>query len=270
MTTVPPPEVDELYRREILGMIQARIDEHPRSSQAMIGPSEVGGCPTKVAWKMHYGGSSDREGGWAAWKGTVLHKELDDIFKSTDRRMPDGSQRFFSDLKLRQVSPLVNGGTLDLFDLMTRTVIDWKAPGDWTMRAVRGGKLSPAYFIQSQVYALGLEEMGYPVARVGLAFLPMCGDDLWGSARGSIFRFWPYDRTYALGALDYVRRINDMIEVAGITKVLEVLPKRSDFCSSCPAFVGSGDRRATCPGVAESARQGGGARRLDPANPFAA
>lgn len=269
MTTVPAPGVDEIYRREILTIIQRKIDEHPRSSQEMLGPSEIGGCPTKVAFKMAYGGGSDREGGWAAHKGTVLHAWLDETFKSTDRLMPDGSPRFLSDLKLPQVSPLVNGGTLDLYDRLYETVIDWKLPGDWTIKAVRSGKLSPAYFIQSQVYGVGLEEMGYSVKRVALAFLPMCGDDLHGAARGAIFRFWPYDREYALGSLGYVQRLADMLEVAGPAKVLEVLPKRSDFCSSCPAFVGSGDRRATCPGVAESARQSS-ARRLDTGNPFAA
>lgn len=269
MTTVPAPGVDEIYRREILTIIQRKIDEHPRSAQAMLGPSEIGGCPTKVAFKMAYGGASDREGGWAAFKGTVLHKELDEIFKGTDRMMPDGSPRFLSDLKLPQISPLVNGGTLDLYDRLYETVLDWKLPGSWTVKAVRGGKISPGYAIQSQVYGLGLEAMGYPVRRVALAFLPMDGDDLHSAARGAIFRFWPYDRDYALGALDYVRRIDDMIDVAGIARVLEVLPKRSDFCSSCPAFRGSGDRRATCPGVAESARQSP-ARKLDASNPFAA
>lgn len=268
MTTVPAPGVDEIYRRELLSLVQADIDANPRSAQAQIGPSEAGGCPTKVAWKMEIGGTSDRPGGWAAAKGTRYHAWMDEIFQVTDRRMPDGSQRFFSDLKLKAVSPLINGGTLDVYDRLTETVTDLKFPGDWTMKAVRNGKLSPAYFTQIQLYCLGLQEMGFPVSRAALLFMPACGDDLWSAARGAILRTWPYDRQAALDAVDYVRRIRDMIDVAGIAKVLEVLPKRSDFCSSCPASIMSGDRRATCPGVVESSSYGGRGR-INSGNPFA-
>lgn len=135
------------------------------------------------------------------------------------------------------------------------------------MRAVRGGKFSWAYYAQAMTYGAGLEALGHPVSRVALAFLPACGDDLHSASGGALFRFWPYEREVAIAALDYVRRIEDMIAVAGIEKVLAVLPKRSSFCSSCPAFIGSGDRRAKCPGVMA---EGGRARKvLDPSNPFA-
>lgn len=252
--TVPEAKSDVIYRQSILTIIQAAIDAHPRSAQSQIGPSEVGGCETKVAWKLAYGGDSEREGGYAAWKGTVLHAELDRIFKSTLAPVcPDGSQRFFSDLKLAPVSPHVNGGTLDLYDALYETVLDWKCPGQFSMDAVYGGKLNPGYFIQSQIYGLGLEAAGHKVSRVALMFLPMNGDVLHQTARGAKFVYWDYDRNVAWDAIHNVQRIQDMISVAGIQKVLEVLPKRSDFCSTCPASSMSGDRRATCPGVSGKA-----------------
>lgn len=263
----PPAQEDPLYRKTLLTIIQQQIDKHPRSSQAQIGPSEAADCPTKIAFKLTYGGASDREGGWAAHKGTVLHAWLDDTFKESDRTMPDGSPRFLSDLKLDPVSEHVNGGTLDLYDRMEQFVIDHKLPGDWTIKHVRNGEISGTYYGQLLLYGLGLEEMGYPISKVGILYMPMCGDDLHGPNRGAIFRFWPYDRATALKIINNIDRIKGIVEVGGIVKAMEILPKKSSFCSSCPAFVGSGDRRATCPGVqAPSSR---GANSIDPKNPFA-
>lgn len=250
MTEVPQPSSDHIYRSELLAYIQAKIDEHPRSHQAQIGPSEIGGCPTKVAWKITHGGESDREGGWAAAKGSVLHAWLDEhVFGPQPSLMPDGTQRWYSDLKLEPVVDWVNGGTLDLYDKLMQTVVDFKLPGDWTMKSVRAGKLSPAYYIQSQVYALGLERMGYPISKTALLFLPMCGDDLSGAARGAVLKVWPYERQVALDALERVAATKRLVEAVGLPAAMEMLPKISDFCSGCPAFVGNKDRRATCPGV---------------------
>jgi hypothetical protein len=132
------------------------------------------------------------------------------------------------------------------------------------MKNVRNAQLSETYYIQTQVYGLGLEEAGYKVSRVALMFLPMCGDELHGAARGAVFRYWDYDRSVALAAIDNVKRIKHMIDVAGVTKVMEVLPKKADFCSSCPAFIGNNDRRAVCPGAEVSKP----IKKIDPSNPF--
>lgn len=262
MIIVPKPYTDQIYRGELLQIVQAKIDEHERSQQFQVGPSEIGGCETKLAWKLAYGGAGDQQGGWAAHKGTVLHAWLDDTFKGADRFMPDGTQRFYSDLKVPPTSPHVNGGTLDLYDKLLQRIIDWKLPGDWTMKNVRNGNLSDGYYVQANTYAYGMEEDGFPVTSVGLMFLPMCGDDLHGMARGAILRIWDYDRQIAIDAQANVARIKNMIEAVGPRRTMEVLPKKSDFCSNCPAFVGSGDRRAVCPGVT------GRAPRNDPSNPF--
>lgn len=265
---VPEADSDLLYRSELLGVIQARIDAHPRSHQKMVGPSEIGGCETKLAFKLAYGGGGGGPGGWAAAKGSVLHNWLDEhVFGHADApRMPDGTRRFYSDLRLSPISPYVAGGTLDLFDRMQETIIDFKLPGEFTTKAVRNGQISAAYFVQAQVYGLELDAMGEKVSRVGLLFLPMAGDDLHGNARGAILRLWPFDRQVGLDAIANVERIKNMLNAAGPAKVLEVLDRKSDFCSSCPAFLGNGDRRATCPGIISGRPT---PVTIDPANPFA-
>lgn len=262
--TCPPGEIctDAPYRDELLAIIQGGIDEHPRSAQVMPGPSEIGGCERKLAFKLAYGADGDGAGGWAAHKGTIMHAWLDSLFKRIDRVMPDGSPRFLSDMKLRQVSPHVNGGSLDLYDRLYKRVIDWKVPGDGTMKKARGSRIARGYTVQGDTYGLGLEMMGYEVFSVGLMFLPQCGDDLRSLANGAALKIWTYDRDNAIRALANVTRIKRMLAVASPQKVMSVLPTMSDFCQSCPAFVGSGDRRAICPGSSASDRV------LDPSNPF--
>lgn len=247
---VPETKTDPIYRSELLRHIQNTIDLHPRSAQAQIGPSEIGGCPTKVAFKLAYGAASDREGGWAAAKGSVLHSWLDvAVFGPGPSAMPDGSQRWYSDMKLDPVCDWVNGGTLDLYDRLQEIVVDFKLPGEWTMKQVRMGKLSPAYFVQAQTYALGLERMGFPVSKTALLFLPMGTDDLHGVARGAVLKIWDYDRQVALDAIEKVAAIKRLIDALGPQEAMRVLPKFSDFCAGCSAFTGNGDRRAVCPGV---------------------
>lgn len=264
MTEVPVADVDPIYRAELLSHIQNRIDAHPRSVQVQVGPSEIGGCQSKLAFKLSYGGESDRQGGWASAKGSVLHAWLDaEVFSRGPSAMPDGSQRWFSDMKLKPVCEWVNGGTLDLYDKLHQCVIDFKLPGDFTMSAVRQGKLSLGYYIQSQVYGLGLEEMGYPISKTALLFLPMGGDDLHGAARGAVFKTWPYDRKVAEDAIERVAATKRLIDLLGPQEAIAALPKISDFCVSCPAHISNKDRRAVCPGVT------GRAVAKDTSNPFA-
>lgn len=250
MIKVPEPKFDPLYRQELLGVIQTEMNKSERSAQMEIGPSGVGGCPTKVAFGLAYGAASCGDEGWAAHKGKLLHAWLDSTFTASERRMPDGSPRFLTETPLVSSAPgLISGGTCDLYDRLYQRVVDWKAPGDFTMQKVRSGDYSEGYYVQSQIYGYHLSLMGHPVSTTALAFLPMAGDDLHGDRRGSIFAYWEYDEQVAIEAIASVRRTKTMLEVAPYHKVVELLERRSDFCSSCPAFIGSSDRRGTCPGA---------------------
>lgn len=253
MSYAPKPDLDEPYKIELLQIIQAKINEHPRGHQVQVGPSEIGGCERKLTWKLAYGGDGDRPGGWASHKGTIMHSWLDEevFHEGIERRMPDGTQRFYSNLKLQAVSNSINGGTLDLYDRLHQRVVDWKCPGDGTMDKARSGNLARGYFVQANVYGYHLEEMGYPVQSVSLFFLPQCGDDLHKKA---VFRTWRYDREVARAAIANVDRLQHMLEVAPPRKVLEIATTLSDFCQSCPAFTGNGDRRAICPGASPGNR----------------
>lgn len=256
---VPEPKFDSLYRSELLGVIQAEMNKNQRNAQQEIGPSGAGGCETKVAFGLAYGAAASGDNGWAAGKGTVLHSWLDATFTASERLMPDGSPRFISEVKLISSAPgLISGGTCDLYDKLYQRVIDWKAPGDFTMQKVRAGDYSEGYFVQSQIYGYHLSLMGYPVATTSLAFLPMAGDDLWGDRRGAVFAYWDYDEKVALDAIANVRRIKTIIDLVPFSQIVKsgVLETRSDFCSSCPANIASSDRRGICPGATPAAPAG--------------
>ncbi len=245
---------DEDYKADLLRIVQKHIDRNPRSSQQLIGPSGAGGCQRKVAFQLAYGAAeSGRPGGYASFKGTTMHSEYDAIFKATAETMtlPDGSPRFLSDLKLPQVSPSIAGGTLDLFDALWGRVIDFKFPGDGTMDKARAGTISSTYETQIQLYGLGAQQMGLTVHSVALLYMPMCGDNLHAK---SVLHLWDFDPEMAWAAIRSVERIQNMLQVASPRAVMEVMSTKSDFCQSCPCFVGGGDRRAICPGASPGNR----------------
>lgn len=260
MIVVPEPKFDPIYRRELLGVIQAAANANQRNAQQEIGPSGVGGCETKIAFGLAFGAASDGDNGWAAHKGTVLHAWLDTTFTASERLMPDGSQRFMTEMKLESSAPgLISGGTVDLYDRLYQRVVDWKAPGDFTMDKVRSGNYSEGYYVQSMVYGYHLSLMGHPVATTSLAFLPMAGDDLWGDRRGAIFAYWDFDPRVAIDAINNVRRIKTIIDLVPFSQAVKsgALDTRSDFCQSCPAHISSTDRRGICPGVVPTAPTSG-------------
>jgi hypothetical protein len=250
--------VNDAYHKELLGIIQAGIDEHPRSRQVLPGPSDIGGCERKLAFKMAYGDSLGQEqGGWAAHVGTTLHSWYDYWWSKNAKAqaaghlMPNGEQRYLSDLKLHQIVPEVAGGTLDLYDRLQECVIDFKCPGPSSMKKVTAGQVARGYFIQAQVYGLGLKLMGYKVSQTAILYTPVGNDDLHGNSR---LKMWDFDEQVAWDALKNVSRISNMLTAAPTRRVLDVLPTFSDFCQGCPAFLGNGDRRAMCPGATKESR----------------
>lgn len=250
---VPEPRVDELYRAEILTIIQNKIDEHPRSAQSLLGPSGIGGCERKVAWSLAYGAASEGPGGWAAHKGTVLHGWLEGTFSESDRTMPDGTQRFYPEIALESSAPdILAGGTCDLYDALHQRTVDWKAPGSYSTKIVRNGEMSSTYYVQAQVYGYHLKLMGRAVSTVSIMYLPMDGDDLHSKSKGAMLFVWDYDESVAIAAIENLRRIKNLLAVAPIQNVLDIMAIKSDFCSNCPASIMSGDRRSNCPGVTVS------------------
>lgn len=257
---VPPPRFDATYRSELIQVVQDDINKHERSAQMEIGPSGAGGCETKIAFGLAYGAASDGDGGWASAKGTRMHLWFEETFSKSERLMPDGTQRFLTEMKLESSAPgLISGGTVDLYDRLYQRVIDHKAPGDFTMEKVRSGHYSEGYYIQSMIYGYHLSLMGFPVMTTSLMFWPMSGDQLWGDRKGAVFAYWDYDEQVAIDAINNVRRIKTIIDLVPFSQAVKsgALETRADFCQSCAAHVSSTDRRGICPGVVPTAPTSG-------------
>lgn len=243
MTTVPKPDSDPEYRDELLGYIQRRMDAHPRGKQQLLGPSEIGGCPRGIAWKLSKGAADGKPSGWASAKGVIVHDWLDkEVFA-------DEAPRFRSNLALPQVVPWVAGGTLDLHDSgRGGVVVDFKAPGDPSMTKARRGRPPAGYWVQVNAYGVGAVKLGLPVTRVALLYLPMCGDSLHGLDKGAVLLTWPFDPQVAVDAYKAIERTRNMLAVAPLDRVMESLPTADDFCHSRNCWIGNKHPDAICRG----------------------
>jgi hypothetical protein len=253
--TVPKPDRDEEYRQELLGYFQRAMDRHNlRNQQQMLGPSEIGGCLRGIAWKLYHGAADGKRQGWASHKGTLLHEWADE-------KVFDPEERFLSNLKLPQVVPWVDGGTLDLYDRPKKTIIDFKFPGDASMEKARRGKPSDAYYGQVNAYGIGAIKAGLEVERVALLVPPMCGDDLHSEAKGAVLLTWPFDPQAAVEHYKDVKRVQDMRDSGmPLLEAMAALPTKEDFCISRPCWRANG-------GPCAGHRKGNG-KMANPDNPF--
>jgi hypothetical protein len=234
------PHVQALVA-ELDGLIEAHINNAPRSLQTAIGPSELGiPCDLRLGYKLagHPQVNTDQPLSWKAWIGTNVHTE-------------NGEDRYL--LEERVTVGGVNGedicGNCDLY--VDGVVLDWKIPGGSTLRKYKKEGPGEQYEVQAHMYGLGWENRGYPVSDVAIYFLPR--DQEWRQRH-----LWtaPYDRQRALNALSRVDGIAKLTAALG-PQVFPLLRRRESWCRSCPWLKpGSTDLTRGCPGdpdVAEEA-----------------
>lgn len=220
----PPGRANPEFRDVLLGPIRKAMAEQERNAQVMPGPSSVGGCEKKLAWQILFPDQFvNLPSGWSAMKGTVLHEWYDGLCKR---------EGWTSGLALPQSVQSITGGTLDLHH--ERTIVDLKAPGTYTIKEAKAGRVSVGYYDQTQVYGKGAAMLGLPVDSVGLLFVPMCGDDL----NLSQYVEWDYDPDRADMVLANAERIRALGEVVpDRMALLNIMATKSDFCgASCPVF----------------------------------
>ena len=232
----------------IRSVVNNRSSNAPRSQQRAIGLSEVGEvCVRKTSYKiLDWEKTNPATDPWASISGTAIHSWLADAFSE------------FPDLYLVEHPVKVTeqlGGTMDLFDIANKTVIDHKCVGATSMRSRKKDGMTYQQRIQINLYGLGIEnELGIgSVSKVALAFYP-----LGGRLDGLHTIVEPYNRQLAL---DAIQRLED-------TQVLlwqldpEASPKNWDLipttptksCSYCPWFLPfSKDGSKGCPGEENAA-----------------
>ena len=244
-----------LLHKEYLDIIQQAIDDHPRTKQTEIGPSEIGTpCTRRLAYKLL--GQPERQGdGWKPAVGTAIHTWLEDAFDADNLRGSqalDGYERWFIEetVTVGEVCGVPVKGHCDLYDRVTGTVIDHKTTGPTQLTKYRRHGPGAQYRIQAHLYGRGWHLKGMPVERVAIAFLPRNGqltDSYWWSE--------PWDEQIALDALERLQGVQLAVTALG-EGVLAALGTADNYCTFCPFYkAGSEDLAVGCPGHPGAVRE---------------
>jgi hypothetical protein len=251
---VTGPVDPQILRRELLHVIGEAIENHPRSQQVTIGPSEIGTpCERRIGYKLlNHPAANHQPPGWRPTVGTAVHSWLEDVFDAwninaglieTPRWLVETRQ------SVGQILGEDLEGTCDLFDTTTGTSIDWKIPGPTTMRkakaAVARGEIhDPQYRVQAHLYGRGWQMRGHQVHTVAVCFLPAAGE-----LSDAVFWSEPYDEQIAIDALERASRIHTIVTGFG-QRALPILPTADAHCGHCDWFKpGATDPTVACPGA---------------------
>lgn len=231
----------------LTAVIRHAATNDPRSLQRTLGPSEIGTpCDLRLGYTLAgvtpVNTSSDP---LPSILGTGGHAWLADAFTQANRGQ---DLEWLVEQHVDILPGVVPGGSGDLYHLPTRTVIDWKFPGETAMRKYRKEGPGPEYEIQIQTYGVGFLKRGLTPKRVAIVFIPRAG-------RLDGIHVWTdtFKPEIAANALQRVQAIDTRIKTGGRAELL-VLPTADAYCSWCPYHkAGTQQLLDACPG--HSARQ---------------
>jgi hypothetical protein len=235
----------------LLSIIRKRIEQHPRSLQKEIGPSEIGHpCTRWLAYKLNdtpkVNTGQDK---WRATVGVAVHKWLGDAFESYNQELMDLTGKSVFHVEERVcVGHVYNGdgyvvyGGCDLY--FNRIVVDWKIVGPTTLDEARRHGAEPKYRTQVHSYGRGWQRQGYPVDAVAVFFLPACGT----LAQG-VWWCVPYDESECVAALERVSEVQKLVNQHGSEAPALAAPT-AHHCERCEWFRPKAkDPTVACPGV---------------------
>lgn len=232
-------------REELLTAIEGRILVHPRSQQSMIGPSEIGGCPRKLAYRLADWPKRADRASWRPTVGTAVHSWLEGAMSAV--MLDNGERRYLTEEKVEigYVGDRMMHGHADVYDTYRGIVIDWKIMGPTSLRNLKANGPSESYDVQRHVYGYGFARLGRPVNHVAIVGLPAAGE-----LHEAVVDIAEYSEKRALAALDKARAIAAALAEHGPEYVLNRLPGQEDYCRTCPWLkLGSADLMTGCPGV---------------------
>jgi hypothetical protein len=223
---------------EVRRVVVAAAAGAPRSRQRVLGPSEYGVvCARRLAYRIFEFDHLNRPDGWYASIGTATHSWLSSAFDA------DGD-RWVTDVRVTH--PVA--GSLDLFDLATNTVVDFKVVGPTALATYRRNGPGSQYRTQVHLYGDGMRHKGAVVDHVAVAFLGR------NSALEDAY-VWsePYDPQVGERARARVATLVDLgvalhLDVPGRDRETAVrqVATADSYCHYCPWFSRT-DARG-CPG----------------------
>lgn len=234
-----------LLHGELLGIIAAAADNHPRSRQQAIGPSEVGNpCDRAITHKLVGTPTVDRGDRWRPTVGTAVHAWLHDTFVAHNAMYDH--PRWLCEFAVNAGSILEEAlnGSCDLYDRWTATSVDWKVVGPTTLRHARAGP-AVQYRQQGHLYGRGWTRRGLPVDTVAICYLPANG-----SLRESVWWSEPYDEEQAVTAIARVERLQTLARMFPDKAVTVAATAEPEYgCPSCPYYLPAAtELTEACPG----------------------
>lgn len=171
-----PDEVDQRDPSqtwpEYQGIIESSILNQPRTLQKKIGPSEIGTECTRCLTLKLGGVEEERDVAWLTWVGSAVHAYLENTFAVKNIEL--GEKRFLIEERVHvgDVNNVPVTGKMDLFDLWTAGLTDWKIVGKSTLDKVMAYGPAPVYRAQSHLYGEGSTRRGLDCDNIRIAFLP--------------------------------------------------------------------------------------------------
>ncbi len=224
---------DLALKQQLLEVIRFADREDPRSKQVQVGPSEMGvGCDRRLAYRL--AGLAEVNTAfdpWPATVGTAIHAWLERAMSLWNAQ--SATENWLTEQSINFDFGGVGHG--DLYRVDPPTVIDWKSASKDVMTKVKKDGPPQKYIVQIHLYGYGYKQMGRPVDRVALAFVPRAGwiKDMYVWSQ-------PYNEQIATDAINRMFRIArdavglDVIREPHRWQQLEAEP--SDDCGTCPWY----------------------------------
>lgn len=234
----PDPEAYAL-ETALRSLIHVGASTTDRNRQRAIGASQIGAaCMRQLAHRAAGTKPSNITDPLRAFIGTGVHDALAGLFD----RLDAGSGRWLIEHPVRYRGV---PGTVDLFDRLTGTVVDWKTSTMAKLRRVQQSGPTSAYVTQLQLYGAALAAAGETVHTLALAYIPVDGllDQLW------VWRTTPDPRA-ADAAVDRLNAITHAeLDSVARTDPSTVDATPSALCKWCPYYMpGVAACAASCPG----------------------
>lgn len=218
---------------DLQAVVEHAINNHPRSLQVELGPSELGnGCDRCLIHLLAGHTPTAQPTPWLPTIGTAVHEWLEGVVlrhlgaTGTDRYIPEGR------VTVGQVRGIDISGSSDLFDVHTGTVVDYKVVGKSTLdKSARHGA-STTYRRQAHLYGRGWAALGYDVRSVAIWFMPRNSTSL---DHGLIHQE-PYDEQVAVDTLDRANRLAAFVDALGADTVLASAAPHTGAEFSCKAW----------------------------------
>lgn len=228
----------------VRSLIEADIMNAPRGLQKTIGPSELGtDCLHCLAAKLA-GWPRRRAASWLPFIGTCVHEHFERMFDklSAEADADGGSRPYETEMRVTVggLHGLSGGyevtGSIDLYDRLSGSTVDWKVVGATTLRGVRAHGPSQSYLVQASLYGIGLRNMGERVERNCIFFLPRNAASL-GDALPVELGFDDRPGLWALARAQMLATLMDLIEREDGADVrdawVRLLPASATHCFDC-------------------------------------